>query len=113
MVGNVKADEFKEIIKQTNETLSSELAIGTIPITGKVSFNLVYRTDNHNIIQAFFEGLNTDLFLTLDGETKSGLNEYETIINLIKSGSFQQLLEKLPAEITLSDGKTVARFWSE
>ena len=111
MVESIKIDKYRDVIKHVKKTRSSDLEIGTIPINDKVSFNFVYRTDNHNIIQGYFEGVNTDLFLELDGETKSGLNEYGTIVNSIKDGSFQEILERLPAKLLLSDRKTTALFW--
>jgi hypothetical protein len=113
MVDSVKIDNYSDSIQRTKGAYSSDLRIGTIPITDRVSFNLVYRTDNHDIIQGYFEGVNTDLFLDLDGETKSGLNEYDTVVNSIKDHSFQEMLGRLPAELLLSDGKTTARFWNK
>lgn len=104
-------DQFKDYVQKDTVAYSPDLRIASIPIFAEVSFDMVYRTDSHKIIQGYFNGVKTDLFLELDGETKSGNEEYETIVHSIISGELEKLLHNLPARLVLSDGKTEARFW--
>lgn len=104
-------NQFKDYIQEDSVAYSPDLHIAKIPVLDEVSFNMVYRVDNQKIIQGYFDGLETDLFLEFDGETKSGNEEYETIVQSIASGKLQEILHNLPANLLLSDGKTEAKFW--
>lgn len=111
MVERISIQEFKNYAHTEYHAVDENFMIATFPVSDGISFNLVYRTDNGNIIQGYFDGVDTDLFFEYEGETKSGKDEYTTIINKINDGSLVRLLRNLPSSLLLSDGKTEAHFW--
>lgn len=107
----VKIDIFMPHITSRRIAIDKNLEIGSIPITPNVTLELVFNRQTGEIIQGMFQGVETDLFEEIDGEFKSGRNEYPLLLSSLESGQLTRLVSTTPSQLLLSDGKTIARFW--
>ncbi len=96
MVDESKIDMFEKFIDGRRPAMDSNLEIATILLLQGITLQIVYNKESRDIVQGYFNGIETDLFERYEGDFKTGHNEYPRLVEMLESGELVRHIKNRP-----------------